>query len=200
MAQGSINLSVSIGGVTVNQTIVLSADNAQVYEIALPAGYAGAVSTKTDANTGVVTLAAGHGVQSDAIVDVFWDGGVRYGMTATVAGNDVTVDGGAGDDLPAAATSVIVTPQVTFNAPIDGDAVQIVTASCTQRSHVDFQDAGQATIKALPLAANQQWPWWYGSGGTNPLTGNVITTGKASNGSSSTAATLTVLVLQDATP
>jgi hypothetical protein len=200
MAQGSITIGVSVGGVTVNQTISLSADNAQVYEIALPAGHAGALSGRTDNNTAVATLATGHGIQTDAVVDVFWAGGIRYGMTATVSGNDVMIDGGTGDDLPATATAVVVTPQVTFNAPIDGDEVEIVTVSSTQRAHVDFRDASAATIKALPLNANQQWPWWSGSGGTNPLTGNAITTGKASNGSPTDAAVLTVLVLQDATP
>ena len=67
----------------------------------LPAAKAGTLSARTDDNTGVVTLAAGHGLEVGDVVDVYWSGSgnYRYGMDVTVVdGNDVTVDGGAGAD------------------------------------------------------------------------------------------------------
>jgi hypothetical protein len=200
MPTGTIHIIASIGGTTIDETVKRSADNPQVYEIALPPGKPGKLTARTDNDTGVVTLAAGHGIQTGNVVDVFWAGGVRHGMSATVDGNAVTLDVGTGDDLPAQDADLVVTPQVAINATIDGDAAAAVVASCTKRAHLDLRDAANATIKALNLGARQPWAWWADSGADNPLTGNVITNAKASNADGAEAATLTILVLQDATP
>jgi hypothetical protein len=67
----------------------------------------GTLDVRTDDDTGTVGLAAGHGVSVGLGVDVSWVGGSRTDMLViAVAGNDVTVDGGAGNVLPAAATAV----------------------------------------------------------------------------------------------
>jgi len=198
--KGTVAITVAIGGTTIVETVEREADNPQVFDVVLPPGKSGTVTTKTDADTGVATLAAGHGIQTGNTVDVFWDGGCRYGMVATVSGDAVTLEGGAGDDLPIANTVVVVTQQVTINTTIDGDLCQIVSACSTQRTHLNMRDAASATVEAITLEAAQPWLWWANSGVANPLTGNVISTTKASNGSSQTAATLQILVLQDSTP
>ena len=70
------------------------------------ATYAGVLTTRTDASTGVLTMAADHWFFTGDTLDVFWTGGSRLGMTATVAASAVTVGGGSGDDLPALSTAL----------------------------------------------------------------------------------------------
>lgn len=203
-------LSLSGGSVNIQRSLARSADGSGSREVTLPVGAAGALTTRTDADTGEITAAdAGHGIENGDIVDIYWDGGVQYGSTVgTVAGTAIPIDTGSGDDLPTAATSVVVTKQVQINATIDGDEVVILgieaaytDSNSTAKAHVDMQDAGDATIEEIDLSANV--PQVYDiAGGTssNVFTGNPITKVMASNGSATEPATLKMLWLVDSTP
>ena len=92
MPNATYGLSLSIGGVTIQPaSIVRTGDHPNVFEVPLPPGTSGTLSTRTDDDTGVIT-AAGHTLQVGDKVNVYWSGGRRYGMTVSaVAGNDVTV-------------------------------------------------------------------------------------------------------------
>ena len=105
--------------------------------------------TKTDANTGTATLASGHGILQDDKVDVFWDGGVRYNMDAiTVAGNDVTVDGGAGDDLPASDTTMVLCKITELDTDFDGDLASLIVAHSLRHDPV----GSRVTLVCSPSA------------------------------------------------
>ncbi len=79
-----------------------------------PHSVAGELSTRTDNDTGVLTLSAMHGVMSGNTVNVFWEDGSRLGMTVgTVSVNNVPIDGGTGDNLPASSSEVNVGRQST---------------------------------------------------------------------------------------
>ncbi len=62
----------------------------------------GYLSTRTDDNTGIVTLnGGGDGITDSATMDVLWDGGSRIGMTIlNVSGGAISLDEGTGDNLP----------------------------------------------------------------------------------------------------
>ncbi len=65
----------------------------------------GSLSTRTDDDTGVVTVISdsndGHGITTASTVDVYWQSGQRIGMSVSAVTNKaVTVDGGDGDALP----------------------------------------------------------------------------------------------------
>ena len=82
---------------------------------AILAAQTGTMTNKTDADTGVITLSTGHGIETADVVDVYFPAGVHYGMDATVATNAVTVDGGAGDDLPENAIAcTVVKPRAVW--------------------------------------------------------------------------------------
>ncbi len=67
----------------------------------------GQLTTRTDSNTGILTMAASHGITTAARLDVYWSGGARYGMTVgTVSINTVPIDLGGGDNLPDVNTAV----------------------------------------------------------------------------------------------
>jgi len=200
--------TLSLGGVTITAPTSRSGDHPNVYAgITLPAGKPGTLTGRTDGDTGVATLGAGHSLVTSDVVDVYWAGGRRYGMTATVSGNDVTLDGGSGDNLPSTSTAVVVTKPVVINTEIDGDAIQIIgilasTSDTTLNSKLQltFQDSGGAVVAHVDLAANQQLVYDIAGGQANPFSGNPITVCYASNGDSANAATLNILSLEDSTP
>lgn len=205
-------VSVSGGGLSIAKSIARTGDHPNTYEITLPVGTAGTLSTRTDDDTGVVT-AAGHTLLVGDKVNVFWSGGKRYGMTVSaVAGNDVTVGTGAGetgsgDVFPAATTAVVITKQVSINTQIDGDEIEIIAIiaeasdpNSTAKAHIDLQDSGGATIEALDLTANVSRVFDIAGGDTNVFTGNPITVSKAANGSATEELTLKILSLEDSTP
>jgi len=206
MPTANYSQSISGGGVTIAKSVSRAGDHMNTYEITLPVAVAGSLTTRTDDNTGVVT-ASGHGLATSDVVDVYWSGGVRYGMDATVSGDEVTVDGGAGDVLPSAATAVTIVEQVIVNTQIDGDAIALLAIlaeypdpSSTGDAHVDFQDSGDATIEEIDLVANVPQAHDIYAGATNVFTGNPITHCHASNGSATEICTLKIISVEDSTP
>jgi len=206
MPTGSISIAANIAGSNILKSISKTADHPQAFEVDLPVGTDVSSWAKTDADTGVATMSAGHGL-TNGTYDAYWSGGCRFGLTGTFAGDDLTLDGGAGDDFPASSTAMVVCKQVEINTAIDGDNVQIFAccaeyASTSEDSpvHVDFQDSGSASIHDIDLVANEPSTWWADSGVTNPFTGNPIVDCFASNGSTENVATLKILTLEDSTP
>ena len=110
---------------------------------------AGVLTTRTDINTGVITMdSVDHTVQTGDKVVVFWDvdGVVAYQFIAvvgTVSGVTVPIDNGAGTDLPAALTAVRVSicqsvPFVVTNA---GNELVGLTVSAQRAGLVLFTDS-----------------------------------------------------------
>ena len=170
---------------------------------AVAAAKIGSLTTRTDDNTGVATLSTGHSILTNDVVDVYWDGGVRFGMLATVSGNAVSLDGGAGDNLPAQDTACTVVKQTEIEVNFDGDTLEIIgifyrnTADTGAKAHLDLQDAGNASIEEVDLVHEKanggcSKIWNIEGGDTNVFSGNRITHGAASHDSAS-AGTLFIL-------
>lgn len=201
----SLAYGVSLG--SINQSVVRSGDSKIELEVSLPAGKAGTLTTRTDANTGIVTVSSGHGITTSDTVDVYWATGRRYGVDVTAQDSTtISIDIGSGDDLPSTSTAVVIVKQVAFNLALDGDNAKIVGVSYEVPGasgygcRVTLFDSGDATIAGLDLDANVPNVVDIEGGQTNPYTGNPITDGVASNGSSSEAATLKIQAIVDATP
>lgn len=121
--------SLQIGSTTLSQNIRLTGDGNPQFSFSIPAASTGTLTTRTDNDTGVVTAASGHGIVTSDTVGVFWTDGngnlaYRVGMTATVSGDLITVDGGdsvsGSSNLPALNSSVTISKLVTENlgAPV----------------------------------------------------------------------------------
>jgi hypothetical protein len=120
------------------------------------------------------------------------------------------LDGGAGDSFPETGdATVVITKQVNAVVNIDGDAVVLfaVVLQSTDTAAVgsaDFLDAGNASIEQFDLvdvtAASGLAKAFAQTDARALLTGNVITQCRASNGSTTAAATLYVLAGIDSTP
>lgn len=207
----SITIEQSMGRSKARAT--LTGDDLIDTEITLPAGKAGTLSTRTDANTGICTVSSGHGITADDTVDVYWSGGRRYGVDVTaVDATTISIDLGAGDDLPVATTAVVVCKQVVFNRSIDGDnlvglSIQYEVAQGNDSGfgcRVSLMDATADVIAAHDFAANKGI--FYDKAVfddipiANPYTGDPITNGVASNGDGTYAAILRFQGIQDVTP
>lgn len=109
---------ISVNGVMVQERATQSCDNAKGCSVALSAAIAGTLTTRTDNDTGVVTVASGHGITASDTVIVTWESaGVRYnrynvdvtGVTSTT----ISIDLGAGTNLPSSSTAVTIVIQRT---------------------------------------------------------------------------------------
>jgi hypothetical protein len=212
MATGSYSVNMNIGGLSISQTITRTAEGGMQLEIPVPAGAAGTLTTRTDNETGSLTMTSGgHGITTGSKIDLYWAGGARYGITVgTVSGSVVPIgadNSGTGDNLPTAATAIVADMQIPFNASIDGDSLSLIgmrmkyaSATETAQSHAGFLDAADDSIASFTLEANQPRTWDIEGGDTNPFTGDPITDGVLSNGSATNAATFQINWLVDATP
>lgn len=203
--------SISGVGVTIQtQPIARTNSGAIALEDTLNTAKAGTLSTRTDNNTGTLTLGSGHGITDGQIIDIYWSGGVQRTVTVgTVSGTSVPIDGGIGDNLPIATTAITACVQKAVNLLIDGDntdiiAVVLETVDKTLRTaaNVQFLDAASDVIAEIDLVANVPQVWDIEGGSANPFTGDVITNLKASQANSTTTETYTLKIVgvQDASP
>lgn len=208
MPKATISINVTIGGVSVSKIWEREADHPNPYEVTLPVAKTGVLTTRTDDNTGVVTMTSGtHGIITGNKVDVYWAGGVRYGMTATVTGSAVSLDLGAGANLPLATTAVVCCVQVQIQTSIDGDAAKVLVlsleypdAASVSLGHVDLQATGAATVAEKDLEANKPLVLDLAADVANPITGNPIVLSLASHNDPLNAATLKIATIEDSTP
>ena len=201
MASGNIKISASMGSLSINGSLIRSGESVLAVGVTLPVGSAGPLTTRTDDSAGMATVSIGHGITTADTVDVYSADSVTYGLPVTVTdATTVTFDGGVsgfGDVLPDEATAIVVTKRVTIDEQFDGDVLVLFAAMSTTRAHVKFEESGETVVAAQELIANEPWTWSTLSSFTNPLTGNAIGAIQASNGSSSTAATLKILGIKD---
>jgi len=187
MASGTIVTQASMAGVSFAATMTRTADIPVAYapDTPLEAAKVGQLTTRTDNNTGVITLVAGHLLTTGMILDVYWATGVRYGMTSAVDINALTVDGGAGDNLPDNLTAVTVAHQVSVDLPdFDGDLLELLAIYLQRRGHIQFQEAAVVEAFEREQAAAEVYAWAADSGVTNPLASKDVILIVVSNGDS----------------
>lgn len=129
----------------------------------------GELTTRTDNDTGVITMESGHGFVTSDKLDVFWDGGSRRQMTATVATNAVTVDGGTGDVLPALNTDVTVMKPHEEAFEIDGDEVISIQAYAPARGYIYLTLGDDTIVLTIKLDDGETYYWFDDSAANNPI-------------------------------
>jgi hypothetical protein len=183
------NLSFSL-----SQTI--SSDAAIPFSIEVAAAKTGTLTTRTDNDTGTLTMSGGHGITTGQRLDLYWSGGSRYGMTVgTVATNSVPIDGGAGDNLPVQDTAITAMVPTEQALAVVGDNVTVIAVSCPVGGTVVFADGSNVTLAAVELDSTvTSYVWTSADGGTNPLAGDTVAKVFISHPSSSAASTISGLV------
>lgn len=178
MPKIKIEQNVTITGVAagLKAVVEVETDGANQKNPSVPAAKTGTMSVRTDADTGVAAVTAGHGFITGNKLDVFWSGGQRRGMTATVSSNNVTLDGGTGDALPPITTPLTVMKPVSEVLAITAADLKGLLVSSPKPGFVTFLDDADAVVFAVSITeANGGYSWYYGSGVTNPLASDVAT-------------------------
>lgn len=196
------------GGLVIQQVLNIQADHPNTFEIPIPAGVAGTLTTRTDNDTGIVTVASGHGITTSDVIDLYDSAGViiRKDMTVTATGSTtISIDAGSGSNLPSVSGAVVVAKQTLVNTAIDGDAIQFIAVCLeipgtqTTKGRAIFEESDDTDVVELTLTANQPLSWNVAGGQTNDFAGDPIAKCRASNGNT-TAGTLKILSMEDSTP
>jgi len=200
--------SISGGGVTIQPLPIARTNSGAIgLEDTVSAAKVGQLTTRSDDDTGTLTMSTGHGFTDGQVIDIFWTGGVQYGATiGTVSTNSVPFDTGIGDDLPVNNTAITAMVQKSVNLAIDGDNADLIAVilettdkSLRTAGHVQFRDVSNAEIAEVDLVTNVPQVWDIEGGSANPFTGNPITNMKVSQGGV-VEATLKIVGVQDASP
>ncbi len=196
----TITESASVLGYTFPSRSTVSADGAVTKMISVPAAKNGTLTTRTDANTGTLTMAASHGITTGARLDLYWDGGSRRGIVVgTVSVNSVPIDLGSGDDLPIATT--VITAQVPISEAflVTGDDVSAIALYADKAGQIVFCETDNTEAKAYSVGGAtggaQSVFWNADRDPTNPLATFDVAKVFFSNSSSTAAATMRAVVL-----
>jgi hypothetical protein len=179
----------------------ITADVGISLDVTLDPAKTGTLTTRTDDNTGTLTMTGGHGITDGLRLDVYWATGSRLGMTVgTVATNSVPIDGGVGDNLPIATTAITaMVPSVENVTVIGDDLVGFVFDATTLKAGVAFTQAGGTAITAIRFQTedNAGYSYFVGENGTNPAAG--VTVGKVymSHGDSTASRRVKGAILHD---
>lgn len=197
MPSTSVVVTRDIGtGYSHRVTATVEAESQSVCDgVLLPAAKTGTLTTRTNAEDGVITLTTGHGFSSGTH-DVYFDGGVRYGVTTTIVGDDCTIEDGAGDDLPADESAVTVALPVSESFTVPASSAKVISCYFPLGQGVVRLRSSVPAVLATYLAKTavaQAKGWDSDSGGSNPLGSTAVATLLLSNGST-TAQTLQVVV------
>lgn len=172
------NLTANGYGRTATENQSVTSDNGwDIGPVNVNAAVAGTLSAKTDANTGTVTLGAGHGIVDGDKVDIYWTGGSsRYSTVGTVAGNDVPIDLGVGDALPAVGTAVTVCKvrDEGGQAIVHSNIVGVLLSAGQYATTFVFRTSANAELLAVVLPAGQSFIWTTESGITNPFSAGTV--------------------------
>lgn len=169
--------TVAIGGKTLKETTTVTGEASILQEESIPGADAGSLTTRTDDDTGVVTVdESGHNFTDSDVVDVYWTEGSRRNMTITsVTVNAVSVDGGSGDNLPTQDTDVTIVIPVELDVVFTGTNVKALAVYSEARGQFVFNDAGGEELFKR-VGAGGVWEWHDENGEDNPVTGDSIIT------------------------
>lgn len=185
-----------LGGESFQERKTVTAKGQEVRRVELPACKTGTLTTRTSNSVGEITGQAGHGIATGNIIDVYWSGGSRRGVTVgTVATNAIPITGGTGDNLPIATTTLTITKRETDLFGFSGDDVVGIFIYAQQKSIITFNLSGGTEAFTRVLPAGAVYTWVLANGDTNPLAGAAIDNLVLSQGSTVDQQTVLVAVL-----
>lgn len=174
-----------------NKTIEVNAEGLETAEPVVTAAKTGALTVRTNATDGSLTIAGGHGIATANKFDLFWAGGARHGVLAgTVATNVVPFSGGTGDDLPAAATAITAHKGTDQDLAVEtGSNAKAITAYSSIPTYVSFRDNSDVELFSVRLVdptglLGDSYSWYSGSGVANPLDAVTVDHVKCTHGRS----------------
>lgn len=198
----TISENTSVLGLTFPSKTTVTADGAILKTPTVAAAKVGQLTTRTDANTGTLTMAANHGITTGARLDLYWTGGKRRGITVgTVSVNSVPFDLGSGDDLPTNLTAITAMVPTEEEFIVDGDDVSAIALYSDKAGQIVFCETDDTEVKAYSVGGSvggaQSVFWTADRDPVNPLASGDITKVYFSHGTSSASASMRALVLNE---
>ena len=187
------NRSFVIGQLNFAISATLSSDLSTTFSESVPIAKSGTLTTRTDDNTGTLTMASGHGITTGQRLDIYWSTGRRYTvLVGTVSGNSVPFDLGGGDNLPAVDTTITAMVPIEEPCVVTGNNVTSIFAGCAVTSTIVFVDGSYNILHAITLTTTTtpSYVWTSNDGGTNPLAGDSPTKILISHGDLTAAQTI----------
>jgi hypothetical protein len=176
--RATLSGSNALGGITFPNNQSIDGDGQNVQSVTVPAAEDGVLTTRTNDTVGTVTMdQSDHTIQTGDRVDLYWTGGQRRGVVVgTVTAVSVPISGGAGDNLPLAASDISVAPTVELDMNVEGDNVITALAYLVGGGQVVFADieASETEIAVWFLGTGRTKTWDNQDGDDNPFTGSVI--------------------------
>jgi len=179
----SINGTANVQGFSFVNVFSADYPTAAFLDQTLPVGVTGSLTTRTDDNTGTVTMTSvSHGIATGNRVSVSWLNTttglieVQYKVTVgTVAGTSVPIDLGLGVNLPVATTAVVVAREVVYDLLSELDTLKLVAVTAALPAQVVLENAGGTVgFVATIQAADKAYIWTTNSGITIPVTTDVV--------------------------
>lgn len=175
-------------------------DGAIIKAPTVAAAKVGQLTTRSDANTGELTMSPGHGITTGARLDIYWSGGKRRGVTVgTVATNAVPFDLGSGDNLPTNNTAITAMMPTEEDFVCTGDNVSLIAVYSDVAGQIVFCEADDTEGKAYAVGGavggEQSAFWTAARDPVNPLASKSITKVYFSHGDSTTSANMRAAVL-----
>ena len=194
----SIAQTMSLGSITFNRATAPVADGMIVHQVSVPAADPGDLTTRTDDDTGVVTVDdSGHAFAVSDRVDLYWAGGCRRGMNVTVVVTTaVTIDAGAGDNLPSQGVSVTLIEPTLLDVSVLGTLVKSILLAAAQLGQFVFVNVSDVEQFQQKVGTGHAYVWEEDDGNVNPITGDQIEGIYLSHGAEA-AATMKVGILHD---
>jgi hypothetical protein len=165
----SAKISATIAGISFGGNVTRDYSGGYAITETLPAVKTGTLTTRTDATNGVITLTAGHGLVTGNIVNVYWTGGSRKGISATVATNALTITSGTGDNLPNNNTAVTVARVYSFDIDFSIDALKMMVLQA-DKSNVEmiFKDNDSPANTHMTFLSTAGEPYLWAAGDNAP--------------------------------
>ena len=141
----------------------------------------GTLTTRTDRNTGTLTMSPGHGITTGETIDIRWGSLNRYNVVVgTVAGNSVPIDFGTGDILPLAASAITAVVRKTGTLTTRTNDTNGTLTLATGHGVVSFETidirwiGGTQSSVIAGTVAGLSIPFDLGAGDDLPITTTVI--------------------------
>ena len=188
MPTSRLTVAGDVAGLAMSSTITREAPSHIAHDIPLPAATTGMLTTRTDDDEGVVTLADGHGLVNGDVVGVYWSSGRRWAMVVSnVVGNTMTVSLGAGANLPAQGTALTAQRATVVDTDFDGSLITLLAALCAQDATIELLASGGGDQLVLELFAGQLWYWADAVSVANPLLNKPVVSARMTQGGNSPA-------------
>jgi hypothetical protein len=202
-------MQLNSGGLSVGSgSQVLTADTNNPFEVTVPAAKAGTLTTRTDNDTGIVTVASGHGITTSNKIDLYDADGViiRKDMDVTATGSTtISIDAGSGSNLPVLNTAVRVAKRLVIS-PVFFDesgmqmfGIELKVPGASTKGRANFLDGAASSVGDLSLTANSGLIRNVAGGDTAPISDDAEVI-HATNGNDTLDATLTIISMEDRTP